>query len=83
MEGDRLLKLSLLMQFVLKPMGTLASVILMAKLPIEESEAIWTLKRQLLEIVDTATAAAEALFSNQGETELTITVLDELKRVSE
>lgn len=42
----------------------------MAKLPIEESETIWTLKRQLLEIVNTATAAEDALFSNYGETEL-------------
>jgi 3-methyladenine DNA glycosylase/8-oxoguanine DNA glycosylase len=55
----------------------------MAKLPIEESEVIWTLKRQLLEIIDTATAAEENLFSNHGETELTVAVLDELKRVSE
>jgi hypothetical protein len=55
----------------------------MAKLPIEESEVIWTLKRQLLEIINTATAAEETLFSNHGETELTIAVLDELKRVSE
>jgi hypothetical protein len=55
----------------------------MAKLPIEESETIWTLKRQLLEIVNTATAAEDALFRNHGETELTVTVLDELKRVSE
>jgi hypothetical protein len=55
----------------------------MAKLPIEESEVIWTLKRQLLEIINTATAAEETLFSNHGETELTVAVLDELKRVSE
>jgi 3-methyladenine DNA glycosylase/8-oxoguanine DNA glycosylase len=55
----------------------------MAKLPIEESETIWTLKRQLLEIINTATAAEDALFSNHGETELTVAVLDELKRVSE
>jgi hypothetical protein len=56
----------------------------MAKLPIEESEIIWTLKRQLLEIINTATAAEENLFSNHGETELTVAVLDdELKRVSE
>jgi hypothetical protein len=55
----------------------------MAKLPIEESETIWTLKRQLLEILNSATAAEEALFSNHGETDLTLTVLDELKRVSE
>jgi hypothetical protein len=55
----------------------------MAKLSIEQSETIWTLKRQLLEIIDIATAAKEALFSNHGETELTVTVLDELKRVSE
>ena len=55
----------------------------MAKLPIEESETIWTLKRQLLEIVNTATAAEDALFRNHDETELTIVVLDELQRVSE
>jgi hypothetical protein len=55
----------------------------MAKLPIEESEIVWTLKRQLLEIINTATAAEETLFSNHGETELTVAVLDELKRVSD
>lgn len=55
----------------------------MARLPIEVAETIWTLKRQLLEIIDAATAAEETIFRNLGETELTIVVLDELKRVSE
>jgi hypothetical protein len=55
----------------------------MAKLPIEFAETIWALKRKLLEIIDAATAAEESLFSTQGETELTIAVLDELKQVSE
>jgi hypothetical protein len=55
----------------------------MAKLPTEVAETIWILKRQLLEIVDAATAVEDTLFSTQGETELTVMVLDELKRVSE
>lgn len=55
----------------------------MAKLPVEVAETLWTLKRQLLEIVHAATASEASLFINHGETESTIAVLDELKQVSE
>jgi hypothetical protein len=38
----------------------------MAKLPTEVAETIWILKRQLLEIVDAATAVEDTLFSTQN-----------------
>lgn len=55
----------------------------MAKLPIETSETLWTLKRQLLDIVDEATAAEFFLFERFGEIHSTIVVLDELKDIAE
>lgn len=55
----------------------------MAKLPIETSETLWTLKRQLLDIVNEATAAEFFLFERFGETDSTIVVLDELKDIAE
>jgi hypothetical protein len=55
----------------------------MAKLPSEISETIWTLKRQLLDLVEEATTAEYALFDRFGETERTISYLDELKSVAE
>lgn len=55
----------------------------MAKFPNELAEDIWNLKRQLLEIVDAATAAELALFELFGETSDTIPFLDELKSVAE
>ncbi len=55
----------------------------MAKFSIELGEAIWNLKRQLLDIVDTATAAELTLFESFGETSETIPFLDELKSVAE
>lgn len=55
----------------------------MAKLPAETTETIWRLKRQLLDIVDEATAAEAMLFSRYGETSETIIALDELKSVAE
>lgn len=55
----------------------------MAKLPVETTETIWSLKRQLLDIVDAATAAEALLLSRYGETKETIIALDELKSVAE
>jgi hypothetical protein len=55
----------------------------MAKLPEETTETIWSLKRQLLDIVDEATAAEAMLFSRYGETSEAIFALDELKSIAE
>lgn len=55
----------------------------MAKLPDETTETMWSLKRQLLDIVNEATAAEAMLFNRYGETTETIIVLDELKSVAE
>ncbi|HAT15167.1 MAG TPA: hypothetical protein DCS91_17725 [Microcoleaceae bacterium UBA11344] len=54
----------------------------MAKFPNELAEIIWNLKRQLLDIVDAATAEL-TLFELFGETSDTIPFLDELKSVAE
>ncbi|WP_017304141.1 hypothetical protein [Spirulina subsalsa] len=55
----------------------------MAQFPHELAETIWTLKRQLLEIIDAATLTELTLFERFGETNETISLLDELKNVSE
>jgi len=55
----------------------------MAKFPHELAEIIWNLKRQLLEIVDAATAAELTPFELFGETSDTMPFLDELKSVAE
>lgn len=55
----------------------------MAKLPAETTETVWSLKRQLLDIVDEATAAEVVLFSRYGETNETTVALDELKSIAE
>ncbi len=55
----------------------------MAKFTHELAETIWSLKRQLLDIIDMATSAELALFEQFGETNDTISLLDELKNVSE
>jgi hypothetical protein len=55
----------------------------MAKLPNEMAETFWLLKRQLLNIIDEATAAEFILFERFGETDRTMSYLDELKSVSE
>jgi len=47
----------------------------MAKLPEETTETINSLKQQLLDIVDEATAVEFALFERFGETDRTIIVL--------
>ncbi|MFB2922480.1 hypothetical protein [Aerosakkonema funiforme] len=55
----------------------------MANLPTEIAETIWNLKRQLLDIINEATAAESNLFERFGETSETIPFLDELKNVAE
>lgn len=55
----------------------------MAKLPTETSVTLWNLKRQLLDLVDEGTAAEFTLFEQFGETDRTISYLDELKSVVE
>lgn len=55
----------------------------MAKFPAEAAETIWSLKRQLLDIVDEATAVEFFLFERFGETDRTISYLDDLKSVAE
>lgn len=55
----------------------------MAKLPTETSETIWSVKQQLLDIINEATAAEFTLFELFGETDRTISYLNELKSVVE
>jgi hypothetical protein len=55
----------------------------MAKLPEEVTETIWLLKKQSLDIVEQATATEFILFDSFGETEQTISYLDEMKNVAE
>jgi hypothetical protein len=54
----------------------------MAKLPVETAETIWTLLRQLLNLVEDAGAAEFALFDSFGETDSTIPYLEELQGIS-
>jgi hypothetical protein len=51
----------------------------MAQLPQEKAEIIWLLKRQLLEITDRAKNSEFSIFEAFGETERTISYLDELQ----
>lgn len=55
----------------------------MAKLPEEVTETIWNLKRQALEIVEEATATEFTLFELLGETDETLSYLNELKNVAD
>jgi chromosome segregation ATPase len=55
----------------------------MAQLPLEVTETLWNLKRQALEIVEEATATEYTLFDAFGETEETLSYLDEMKNVAE
>jgi hypothetical protein len=56
---------------------------IMAKLPNEISETIWSLKRQLAEVIETAKATEFALFDTFGENERTDTYLTDLQSVAE
>lgn len=55
----------------------------MAKLPEETTATINSLKQELLDILDNSTAAEFMLFEHFGETETTISILEELKSVAE
>ncbi|HLO49020.1 MAG TPA: hypothetical protein VK211_11440 [Kamptonema sp.] len=55
----------------------------MAKLPVETAETIWTLLRQLLNLVEEAGAAEFALFDSFGETDSTLPNLEDLKNIAE
>lgn len=55
----------------------------MAKLPEETTQTVLSLKQQLLDTVDEATAAEFVLFERFGETNRNIRYLDELKSVAE
>ena len=55
----------------------------MAKLPRETAATVWSLKQQLLDIIDNATAAEAILLERFGETDRTISYLDELTSVAE
>jgi hypothetical protein len=55
----------------------------MAKLSNEVSETIWSLKRQLADVIENAKAAEFVLFDTFGENERTITYLTDLQSVAE
>jgi hypothetical protein len=55
----------------------------MGKLKPETAQTIWDLKNQLLEIIDTAKTLEFSLFESFGETERSITYLDELQSIAE
>lgn len=55
----------------------------MAKLSEETTATIFNLKQQSLNIVDQATAAEFTLFQLFGETDETVSYLDEMKNVAE
>jgi hypothetical protein len=55
----------------------------MAKLPNDTAEIIWSLQRQLSELIESARHAEFVLFSEFGETEETIVFLNELQSVAE
>jgi hypothetical protein len=55
----------------------------MAKLPNDISETIWRLKRKLADVIDNARSAEFYIFDTFGETERTITYLDDLQSVAE
>lgn len=55
----------------------------MAKLPNDLSETIWTLKRQLADVITNSREAEFTIFERFGETQRTIIYLDELQNVAE
>jgi hypothetical protein len=64
----------------LLPKGEMA---FMAKLPLDISETIWRLKRQLANVIDNARSAEFSLLETFGETARTIVYLDDLQSVAE
>ncbi|MBW4621267.1 MAG: hypothetical protein KME17_18145 [Cyanosarcina radialis HA8281-LM2] len=55
----------------------------MAKLPSETTEIINNLKQQSLDIVDDATAIELTIFELLGETQQTLSYMDEMKNVAD
>jgi hypothetical protein len=55
----------------------------MAKIPNEISETIWRLKRQLADVIEDAKSAEYLLFAQCGETERTISYLNDLQSIAE
>jgi hypothetical protein len=55
----------------------------MAKIPSEISETIWRLKRQLADVIEEAKSAEYILFTQFGETERTISYLNDLQNIGE
>ena len=55
----------------------------MAKILLEVTETLWNLKRQVLEMVEEATATEYTLFDAFGETAENLPFLDEMKNVAE
>ncbi len=55
----------------------------MGKLNPQTTETIWDLQRQLLEIIDAAKTLELSLFDSFGETERSISYLDELQSIAE
>lgn len=55
----------------------------MAKLPLEVTKTLWNLKQQLLEIVEQVMATEYDIFKSFGETNETLSYLDEMKNVAE
>jgi hypothetical protein len=55
----------------------------MAKIPSEISETIWRLKRQLADVIEEAKSAEYILFAQFGETERTISYLNDLQNIGE
>ncbi|MBW4623129.1 MAG: hypothetical protein KME17_27700 [Cyanosarcina radialis HA8281-LM2] len=55
----------------------------MAKLPNETLTTIFTLQRQLIEGIDEAAATESTIFEQFGETEVTLSVLEQLQNIRE
>ncbi len=55
----------------------------MAYLPAETSETIWNLLKQLLKIVEDPSAAEFSLFERYGETDSTLSNLEDLKNLTD
>lgn len=55
----------------------------MAKLPEDINNIIWNLKRQTLDIIESSTATEFTLFDLLGETEATLSYLEEMKNITD
>ncbi len=64
-------------------MDTPSTQVSMAKLPPENTEIINNLKQQSLDLVDEATATELTIFELLGETQQTLSYMDEMKNVAD